>query len=102
MQAEVVSLEELPMGGEEIVDPRVDLEADHLRDYEMQRLWRHVKKLPPLERGVICLRAGFEGSPLTVRQIATRLGMGRSTVSRIERRGLEKLADYYLLEALAA
>lgn len=102
MRVQVVSLEELAMKGEEIADPRVDVEADNLQNYEMQQLWRHVKKLPPLERGVICWRAGLEGESLNVRQVAKRMRVSVATAWKIEQRGMEMLRDYYLHEALAA
>ena len=44
------------------------------------------------ERELICLRYGLPGgTPLRQREVAERLGISRSYVSRIEKRALEKL-----------
>ena len=48
--------------------------------------------LTPREREIISLRYGLGGSmPRTQREIAAKLGISRSYVSRIEKRALEKL-----------
>ncbi len=47
------------------------------------------------ERTVICLRYGLEGEPLTQWQVAERLGISRSYVSRLETRALDKLRRRY-------
>lgn len=50
--------------------------------------------LTPRERTVILQRYGLDDrKPLTQREIASRCGISRSYVSRIEKRALEKLAD---------
>lgn len=46
------------------------------------------------EKEIIIMRYGLYGTqPLAQRQIAAKLGISRSYVSRIEKRGLEKLRD---------
>lgn len=48
--------------------------------------------LSPREKEIICSRYGLGGhSPSTQREIADRLGISRSYVSRIEKKALEKL-----------
>ena len=48
--------------------------------------------LTPRERQIIVLRYGLFGiSPLTQREVALKLGISRSYVSRIEKCALEKL-----------
>ena len=48
--------------------------------------------LSPREREIVCLRYGLGGaSPLPQHEIARRLGLSRSYISRIEKRALEKL-----------
>jgi RNA polymerase sporulation-specific sigma factor len=48
--------------------------------------------LEPREREVLRLRYGLEdGEPWPQHRVAARLGISRSYVSRIEKRGLEKL-----------
>ena len=50
--------------------------------------------LTPRERKIITLRYGLlEKPPLTQRQIAEKLGISRSYVSRIEKSALSKLAE---------
>ncbi len=53
-----------------------------------------VGTLPPREQRVLALRYGLGGrAPLTQQQVAARLGISRSYVSRIEKRALETLAS---------
>ena len=50
--------------------------------------------LTPREREIITLRYGLTGQmPRTQRELAAKLGISRSYVSRIEKRALEKLED---------
>lgn len=50
------------------------------------------KVLEPRERQIIVLRYGLNGArPITQREVAARLGISRSYVSRIEKAALEKL-----------
>lgn len=51
-------------------------------------------RLSPRERQVITLRFGLGGTPaLTQREIAVKLGISRSYVSRIEKAAIDKLRD---------
>ena len=51
-----------------------------------------VATLPPREQRVLALRYGLGGrAPLTQQQVAERLGISRSYISRIEKRALEQL-----------
>ena len=47
------------------------------------------------EAQVIRLRYGLDGAPLTQRQVAVRLGISRSYISRLETRALEKLLERF-------
>jgi RNA polymerase sporulation-specific sigma factor len=50
--------------------------------------------LEPRQREIICLRYGLNGErPLTQREVAVRLGISRSYVSRIEKKALSELGD---------
>lgn len=51
--------------------------------------------LEPRERQIIALRYGLGCEPLTQWQVAERLGISRSYVSRLETRALEKLRQRY-------
>lgn len=58
-------------------------------------------ELDARERKVLILRYGLNGAdPVTQREIAKRLGISRSYVSRIEKGALEKIADYLRLSGI--
>ncbi len=51
------------------------------------------------EKEIIILRYGlYNVRPLTQREVAARLGISRSYVSRIEKRVLEKLREFFGIE----
>ena len=53
--------------------------------------------LDPRERLVIALRYGLEGgAPQAQREVAQRMGISRSYVSRIEKKAVEKLREAYM------
>ncbi len=53
-----------------------------------------LRRLSPREQTIICLRYGMTGGrPLTQREIAKKLQISRSYVSRIEKKALELLRD---------
>lgn len=57
-----------------------------------EQLYTFLPALEPRERSVIVMRYGLGGrEPLPQRQVAQRLGISRSYVSRIEKRALLKL-----------
>ncbi len=60
-----------------------------------QKALRYVERvLEPRERQIIKMRYGLGGTPvMTQRQIAERLGISRSYVSRIEKGAIEKLRE---------
>jgi len=62
-------------------------------DSDVRRLYASVEKsLTPREKEVIRLRYGlYQQKPVTQREIAERMGISRSYVSRIEKKALEKL-----------
>lgn len=77
----------------DVVGTDEDLYAD-LADREDKMLIRRLVRecLSAREREVICARYGLGGgAALTQRDVAARLGISRSYVSRIEKRALEKL-----------
>jgi len=59
----------------------------HLRGY--------VAELPEREQEILCLRYGLEGDTMTQWQVAERLGISRSYVSRLETRALGMLRRRY-------
>lgn len=55
-----------------------------------------VKNLSPRERIIICMRYGISGfKPLRQRQVAEKLGISRSYVSRIEKKALQTLKKHF-------
>jgi RNA polymerase sporulation-specific sigma factor len=70
------------------------LERLALRE-DSRRLRRFVKsELEPREREIVTLRYGLGGeAPLPQREVAARLGISRSYVSRLEKKALEKLRE---------
>lgn len=74
-----------------------DTMADELeRKLALRRLAPYVREcLEPRERQIISLRYGLGCPPLTQWQVARRLGISRSYVSRLETRALEKLRHRY-------
>ncbi|MDQ0285966.1 RNA polymerase sporulation-specific sigma factor [Desulfofundulus luciae] len=80
-------------------DPEVvsDIVAGQM---EQDRLWKQLEQLSPQERKVLVLRFGLkDGARRTQREIARRLGISRSYVSRIEKRALSRLTQYFACEA---
>ena len=70
-----------------------DLEESVDRKIDGEKLRRIVEReLDPREKQIIMLRYGFSGCrPLTQREIARKMDISRSYVSRIEKKALEKL-----------
>lgn len=61
-----------------------------------EKIYKFVKQIKnPAEKEIIILRYGlYNKKPLTQREVAQRLGISRSYVSRIEKRVLEKMRDF--------
>ena len=63
---------------------------------DLRVLRRYVEEcLDPREREIITLRYGLEGEPMPQWQVAQRLGISRSYVSRLETRALGLLRRRY-------
>ncbi|MBR2038522.1 MAG: sigma-70 family RNA polymerase sigma factor, partial [Lachnospiraceae bacterium] len=60
--------------------------------FQVKELYEKLEKLPPRERVIICLRYGLGPYDRTTqREIAEKLHISRSYVSRIEKKALERL-----------
>lgn len=69
--------------------------------FEQRRLLEKVKKLSYREKNVLQLRFGLvNGIRKTQREIARKLGISRSYVSRIEKRALNKLTKEFKAEGI--
>ncbi len=75
-------------------EDNVEEEVDRsIRSTRVRRLVETV--LDAREREIISLRYGLDGNPpLTQREVAARLGISRSYVSRIEKSALDTLREY--------
>ena len=84
-----------PLTYSDVISSEENLAEDVMRRVEAQRAMTLVRsRLEPRERQVITLRFGLDGKPvMTQREIAVKLGISRSYVSRIEKGALEKLRD---------
>jgi len=61
-----------------------------------EKLYRFIREtLTPRERLIVEQRYGLAGEELTQRQVAKKLGISRSYVSRIEKKALEKLRSRF-------
>ena len=58
-----------------------------------KKIYKYLEKLEPREKMIISLRYGlYDTRPHTQKQVAKKLSISRSYVSRIEKKALEKLA----------
>ncbi|MBE6779089.1 MAG: sigma-70 family RNA polymerase sigma factor [Ruminococcaceae bacterium] len=66
------------------------------RKLKLERLPALIREcLDPRERQIISLRYGLSGTPLTQRQVAERLDISRSYISRLETHALRKLRQRF-------
>ena len=84
-----------PLTYTDVISSEENLAEDVMRHVEGERALMLVRtRLEPREQQVIALRFGLGGlTPLTQREIAVKLGISRSYVSRIEKAAIEKLRD---------
>ena len=84
-----------PLTYTDVISSEEDLPEEVMRSVEADRALALVRtRLDPRERQIITLRFGLGGVPaMTQREIADRLGISRSYVSRIEKAALDKLKE---------
>ncbi|HBV96707.1 MAG: RNA polymerase sigma 70 [Peptococcaceae bacterium BICA1-7] len=69
--------------------------------FENERLWSKLDNLNIQEKRVLILRYGLKGGlSFTQREIAKKLGISRSYVSRIEKKAINRLFDQFAVEGL--
>ncbi len=75
---------------DEDVAAKADLNMD------IKKLYRHIGTvLSDREKEIICMRYGLNGKSVTQKEIAKKLKISRSYVSRIEKKALGKLAEQF-------
>ncbi len=84
-----------PLTYTDVISSDENLSDDVMRRVEAERAVSLVRtRLDPRERQVITLRFGLGNTPaMTQREIAVKLGISRSYVSRIEKAAIEKLRE---------
>lgn len=81
----------------DVVDTESDPADQYLRSIEPQKrcefedLRTCMARLNTREQQIIRLAFGFDGEPQTVRQIALRLRMSKSTVDRVKRQAIQRM-----------
>ncbi len=96
-RVQVVSLDEPGTDSERprrerLADPEANPLARVLRGEQRERVRRIVDRLPQRERTILRLRFGLGGAePLSLRQLAARMGLSRERIRQIEQRCLELL-----------
>lgn len=62
-----------------------------------EKLYRYLDKLQdPRDKNILVMRYGlYDTEPITQREIAKKLGISRSYVSRIEKKAIEELRQYF-------
>jgi len=69
--------------------------------FENERLWSKLSKLNTQEKKVLIMRYGLKnGLSFTQREIAKKLGISRSYVSRIEKKAINRLNDQFAVEGI--
>ena len=84
-----------PLTYTDVISSEEDLPEEVMRHVDGEKALMLVRtRLDARERQVIMLRFGLGGIPaLTQREIAAKLGISRSYVSRIEKAAIDKLRD---------
>ncbi len=81
-------------------DPETVIEAVSGK-FESDRLWNKLSDLNSQEKKILIMRYGLKGGlRLTQREIAKKLGISRSYVSRIEKKAINRLNDYFAVEGV--
>ncbi|MFZ5649226.1 MAG: RNA polymerase sporulation sigma factor SigK [Bacillota bacterium] len=69
--------------------------------FESDRLWNKLANLSKQEKNVLIMRYGLKnGLSFTQREIAKKMGISRSYVSRIEKKAINRLNDQFVIEGI--
>lgn len=86
-----------PLTYMDVISSEEDLAEEIMRKVDAERAIEFVRtRLDPRERQIITLRFGIDAAPaMTQREIALKLGISRSYVSRIEKAAIAKLREAF-------
>ena len=81
---------------DKVADDSIPIDEQVEQKHQYKKLLEHINKLETREKTVIEMRYGIKtGEEVTQREVAKILGISRSYVSRIEKKAIEKLANYF-------
>jgi len=83
---------------DKVADDSIPIDEQVEQKLQYKKLLEQINKLDEREKTVIEMRYGIKtGEEVTQREVAKILGISRSYVSRIEKKAIEKLADFFNL-----
>ena len=72
-------------------------------DVDLMVLRQALRELPPREREIMNMRYGLEGQKeLTQKEVAQKMGISQSYISRLEKRILQRLRKEFLRQTSCA
>ena len=81
---------------DKVADDSIPIDEQVEQKLQFKKLLEQINKLESREKAVIEMRYGIKtGEEATQREVAKTLGISRSYVSRIEKKAIEKLANYF-------
>ena len=88
----------------DILGTEEDVVTGHLEDaVDLQLLRQALKELPPREREIVLMRYGLEGrKELTQKEVAQKMGISQSYISRLEKRIMLRLRKELLRQTSCA
>jgi DNA-directed RNA polymerase specialized sigma subunit len=84
---------------ERLADPEPDVHDSVVVRIEVARVRRYLHRLPALERRIITLLYGVGDETISRRQAATRFGLSRRALARVEDCALDRLRSMYERDA---
>ncbi len=79
----------------DVISNDVSLDEAYLKIETYNEIWKAIKSLNEREQQIIILKYGLNGTELTQKQIAEKLGLSQSYISRIERKILIKIKEIF-------
>jgi RNA polymerase sporulation-specific sigma factor len=81
-----------------------DVVTGHLEEEtDKMLLWQALTELPDREREIVIMRYGLQGrKELTQKEVAEKLGISQSYISRLEKRIMQKMRKHILSKTACA